>query len=64
MQKIRCILGHRRPVGAVWNNGYYFARCPRCDVELIRSGGGRRWKDVPKGYRVAWKPMSEYDIRW
>ena len=64
MQPICRILGHQRPAGGIWNNGYFFARCPRCDTELIKSGESSRWKDVPKGYRIAWKPMGEYDIRW
>jgi len=64
MQSICRILGHQRPSGAVWNNGYFFSHCPRCNAELIKAGDGNRWKDVPKGYRITWKPLGEYDIRW
>jgi hypothetical protein len=64
MQGICRFLRHQRPVGAIWNNGYFFSHCPRCGAELIKSGESRHWKDIPKGYRVAWKPLGEYDIRW
>lgn len=58
------LIGHRRPYKAVWNNGYYFGRCGRCGTDLIRSAGSERWKTVPRGYVVNWKPMREFDVRW
>jgi hypothetical protein len=64
MPSVCRFMGHQRPVTGIWNNGYFFSRCPRCGNELIKRGNDRRWKDIPKGYRVQWKPLGEYDIRW
>lgn len=58
------VIGHIRPASAVWNNGYFFSHCDRCEREIIRESGEARWKPVPKGYQVCWRPMSEFDIRW
>lgn len=64
MRPICQVLGHPRPPSGIWNNGYFFSRCPRCGAELIKSGESSRWMDVPKGYRITWKPLGEFDVRW
>ena len=51
---LRCIMaGHRAAPGEVRNQGFGFSRCGRCRRDMVRSG--RRWRPVPKGFRVAWK---------
>ncbi|MBV8687953.1 MAG: hypothetical protein JOZ90_16930 [Alphaproteobacteria bacterium] len=45
--------GHRGLDRETYNGGYFFARCARCNVDLIRDG--RSWKAVPHGHRVVWK---------
>ncbi len=50
---LRCTLGWHRPQAVVhWNHGYYFTRCRRCRVDLVRTAYSR-W-EVPRGYRVVW----------
>lgn len=59
-----CRIGwHKAASTEVWNNGLYFARCSRCDCELIRPAVGR-WKPVPRGFRIVWKPRTVLDIDW
>ena len=49
-----CALGgHEAGAGEVYNGGYYFARCRRCQRDMIRSGGA--WQMVPSGHRVVWR---------
>lgn len=49
-----CALGgHEAGSGEVYNGGYYFARCRRCERDMIRSGGA--WQMVPSGHRVVWR---------
>lgn len=58
-----CELGRHEPVAAmVWNEGYHFSRCRHCDNDIIRRN--QKWRLVPKGYRVVWKPRTEFDVRW
>lgn len=57
-------VGHLPATKPIWNNGYHFSRCKRCNAEVIRSSMSRRWKNVPSGYRIEWRPMEEFDIRW
>ncbi|HEX8624312.1 MAG TPA: hypothetical protein VF782_04455 [Allosphingosinicella sp.] len=49
-----CALGgHEAGSGEIYNGGYYFARCRRCERDMIRSGGA--WQMVPSGHRVVWR---------
>jgi hypothetical protein len=49
-----CALGgHEAGAGEVYNGGYYFARCRRCERDMIRCGGA--WQMVPSGHRVVWR---------
>ncbi len=49
-----CALGgHEAGAGEVYNGGYYFSRCKRCDRDMIRSGAA--WQMVPSGHRVVWR---------
>lgn len=49
-----CALGgHEAGAGEVYNGGYYFARCRRCERDMIRSGAA--WRMVPGGHRVVWR---------
>ncbi len=49
-----CALGgHEAGAGEVYNGGYYFSRCRRCERDMIRSGGA--WQMVPGGHRVVWR---------
>jgi hypothetical protein len=49
-----CALGgHEAGSGEVYNGGYYFARCRRCERDMIRSGAA--WQMVPGGHRVVWR---------
>lgn len=49
-----CALGgHEAGRGEIYNGGYYFARCRRCERDMIRSGGA--WQMVPSGHRVVWR---------
>jgi hypothetical protein len=49
-----CALGgHEAGSGEVYNGGYYFARCRRCERDMIRSGA--TWQMVPSGHRVVWR---------
>jgi hypothetical protein len=52
---LRCGLGWHAPESlACWNDGYYFARCRRCGLDLVRTAYGR-WHG-PRGFRVVWRP--------
>jgi hypothetical protein len=49
-----CALGgHEAGAREVYNGGYYFARCRRCERDMIRCGGA--WQMVPSGHRVVWR---------
>ena len=49
-----CALGgHEAGSGEIYNGGYYFARCRRCERDMIRSGAA--WQMVPGGHRVVWR---------
>ena len=49
-----CALGgHEAGSGEVYNGGYYFARCRRCERDMIRCGAA--WQMVPSGHRVVWR---------
>lgn len=49
-----CALGgHEAGPGEVYNGGYYFASCRRCQRDMIRCGAA--WRMVPAGHRVVWR---------
>ncbi|HEX8127216.1 MAG TPA: hypothetical protein VF548_16695 [Allosphingosinicella sp.] len=49
-----CALGgHEAGSDEVYNGGYYFARCRRCERDMIRNGAA--WQMVPSGHRVVWR---------
>jgi hypothetical protein len=51
---ILCALGgHEAGADEIYNGGYYFARCRRCERDMIRSGAA--WRMVPEGHRVVWR---------
>lgn len=47
------VLGHEDDGSEVWNDGYFFGHCRRCDQDLLRTSG--EWRSVPPGYRVTWR---------
>ncbi|HEX8525717.1 hypothetical protein [Allosphingosinicella sp.] len=47
------VQGHSPSSEEVWNRGYSFAKCRRCECDMIRSDGD--WEPVPRGHRVVWK---------
>jgi hypothetical protein len=55
-----CRLGWHAPIkGALWNQGYYFTRCARCGVDLVRTTFSG-W-EAPRGQRVVWRRRSDVD---
>jgi hypothetical protein len=49
-----CALGgHEAGPGEVYNGGYYFGQCRRCQRDMIRCGAA--WRMVPSGHRVVWR---------
>ncbi|HEY0113031.1 MAG TPA: hypothetical protein VGB59_07735 [Allosphingosinicella sp.] len=51
---ILCALGgHEAGSGEIYNGGYYFSRCRRCERDMIRCGAA--WQTVPNGHKVVWK---------
>ena len=53
MSPLCALGGHEAGSGEIYNGGYYFARCKRCDRDMIRSGAA--WQMVPDGHRVVWR---------
>jgi hypothetical protein len=47
------IQGHAPAADEIWNRGYSFTRCARCECDLIRSDAD--WEPVPRGHKVVWK---------
>ena len=45
--------GHEAASATVRNQGLEFGRCRHCRRDLVRTG--RRWRDVPTGFRVVWR---------
>lgn len=43
------------------NGGLDFGRCRKCRRALVRPRG--RWRTVPKGLRVVWRPASTTEIQ-
>lgn len=53
-----CTLGfHRADQAAAWNGGIGFARCRDCATDLVQRPGAR-WRAVPRGYAVVWRPAE------
>ena len=52
--KLACLL-KRHEAGAreARNQGFAFSRCRHCRRDLVRSG--RRWRTVPRGFRIVWR---------
>ncbi|MFY9352030.1 hypothetical protein [Sphingobium sp.] len=51
-----CTLGfHRADQAVAWNGGIGFARCRDCATDLVQRPGAR-WRAVPRGYAVVWRP--------
>jgi hypothetical protein len=53
MSMLCALGGHEAGAGEVYNGGYYFARCRRCQRDMIRCGAA--WQMVPSGHRVVWR---------
>jgi hypothetical protein len=53
MSMLCALGGHEAGPGEVYNGGYYFARCRRCQRDMIRCGAA--WQMVPGGHRVVWR---------
>ena len=53
MSLLCAIGGHEAGPHEVYNGGYYFSRCRRCERDMIRSGAA--WQMVPSGHRVVWR---------
>jgi hypothetical protein len=60
-----CALGrHKTDLLVRWNDGYYFTRCRRCGLDLVRTAFSG-WT-APKRYRVVWQaepPASIEQVR-
>lgn len=55
-----CRVGvHKPQPSQVWNAGFYFTQCARCDRDMIRTSEGR-WRTVPRGTKVVWRPADEH----
>ena len=46
----------------LWNGGYYFTKCSRCECDLIRRGSS--WTEVPAGYQVVWREVQGPPVDW
>lgn len=56
--RLLCAIGRHAPVaGGLWNGGYCFTRCRRCQRDMVKSAFGE-WH-VPAGYRVVWRPPAD-----
>ena len=53
---------HSAVPSLLWNAGFYFSKCARCECDLIRRGD--HWTEVPKGYQVIWKQQRGGPIDW
>jgi hypothetical protein len=50
------ISGHSPSGQRIRNGGHHFARCTRCNADLVESDG--RWATAPRGFRVIWKAVA------
>lgn len=58
-----CLLrGHAPADKPVWNQGWHFGRCRGCGEEIVRRS--RKWRLVPAGYRVVWRPRPADHPDW
>lgn len=53
MNPICALAGHEAGSDYVYNSGFHFGRCRRCQRALVRAGPD--WRPVPKGHRIVWK---------
>jgi hypothetical protein len=56
------LLAHAPVPSRLWNGGYYFTKCARCECDLIRRGGN--WMEVPAGYQVVWREVEGPAADW
>jgi hypothetical protein len=49
--------GHSASGQRIRNAGHHFARCARCNADLVESEG--RWATAPRGFRVIWKAVPD-----
>lgn len=54
---------HKARPSNIWNDGYYFSSCVRCDQSMLRTPE-EKWHVVPRGLRVVWRPRTKDDIVW
>jgi hypothetical protein len=50
------ISGHSASNQRIRNAGHHFARCTRCNADLVENDG--RWSTAPRGFRVIWKAVA------
>jgi len=52
--RLSCAIGnHIAASNPIPNQGLEFSHCVRCGHDMVRSS--REWREVPKGFRVAWR---------
>lgn len=56
------VFTHAAIPSRLWNGGYYFSKCARCECDLIRRGS--QWTEVPKGYQVVWREVEGPPVDW
>jgi len=56
------LIAHRPIPSRLWNGGYYFTKCARCECDLIRRGA--HWMEVPAGYQVVWREVEGPQADW
>jgi hypothetical protein len=62
VEKMLCRVGFHRPLDSeVWNDGYHFSACDRCNHTLIRRDGGR-WRRVPSRFKVVWRRRAQRSL--
>jgi hypothetical protein len=51
---------HSAAATVMENQGFAFSRCRRCQHDLVRSlnSSGDSWREVPAGFRVAWRDVD------
>lgn len=57
------VIGHvPAPGSRIWNDGWNFATCRRCQSMIITKNNN--WRIVPRGYRIAWRPRPDWQPNW
>ena len=51
------LTGHRASENRIRNAGHHFARCTRCNADLVERES--RWTTAPKGYRIIWRAAEQ-----